>query len=144
MAARFGTPIIVGLIAVIIIAALLISYQSNIFAGIKSGSQATAPQQTATETTTTGTVKEFTVHGSNFKFSPNSITVNKGDKVKIIFISDDSSHDICVEGYGCSSVVRGGQTITLEFMANESGNIKFFCSVDGHRSFGMEGNFIIQ
>lgn len=52
MAAKFGTPIIVGLIAVIVFATLLVSYQSNIFAGIKSGSQTTTQgtgQQTASQ-----------------------------------------------------------------------------------------------
>ena len=90
-------------------------------------------------------VKEFTVHGKSFSFTPNSITVNKGDTVKITFISDDTSHDICVEGgYGCSQVVSGGGTSNLEFVAKDTANLKFFCSVDGHRTFGMEGSLLVQ
>lgn len=129
--------------AIVVFALIGIIFFLQPQSAITSQQTATAPQQTTTETTT-GTVKEFTVHGSNFKFNTNLLTVNKGDTVKIIFISDDSSHDICVEGYGCSPVVRGGQTSMLEFTATESGNLKFFCSVDGHRSFGMEGDFAIQ
>ena len=92
----------------------------------------------------TGNVVELTVHGENFKFDRETITVNKGDTVKITFISDDSAHNICVEGYGCSETVSGGGSDLLEFVAGESGTLKFYCSVDGHRVFGMEGDFVIQ
>ena len=124
-----------------------VSNVSNSSSGQQTG--ATTPPQPPGSTQPPGTiqppaVKEFTVHGSSFKFTPNSITVNKGDTVKITFISDDSSHDICVEGYGCSSVVSGGGTSTLQFVAKDSGNLKFYCSVDGHRGFGMEGTLSVQ
>jgi uncharacterized protein (UPF0333 family) len=33
-----------------------------------------------------GTVKEFTVDGSNFKFEPATMTVNKGDTVKVTYL----------------------------------------------------------
>src|SRR5882672_6015209 len=33
----------------------------------------------------TSTTKEFTVTGQNFSFSPSTLTVNKGDTVKITF-----------------------------------------------------------
>lgn len=133
------------LAAVVVFALIGIIFFLQPQSAITSQQTATAPQQTTTETTTTGSVREFTVHGSNFKFNPNSIAVNKGDTVKITFISDDSSHDICVEGgYGCSSVVSSGGTSTLQFVAKSSGALKFYCSVDGHRSFGMEGSLTIQ
>ncbi len=108
----------------------------------------TPQQQTQPETQTiagtVATVREFTVHGKSFEFDSKTIAVNKGDRVKITFISDDVSHDICVEGYGCSQVISKGETTTLEFVAKEEGKLKFYCSVDGHRQFGMEGDLIIQ
>src|SRR5207248_1619757 len=37
--------------------------------------------------------KTFTVSGQNFSFSPNTLTVNKGDKVKITFTNSGGFHD---------------------------------------------------
>src|SRR4051812_9253532 len=39
------------------------------------------------------TSKTFTVTGSNFAFAPNTLSVNKGDKVTIIFKNSGGLHD---------------------------------------------------
>lgn len=108
-------------------------------------SATSAPTSTTTSATTSGATKEFTVHGYSYAFSPPQITVNKGDTVKITFISDDVSHGLCVEGYNvCSSLVSGGQSTTITFVANQSGSFAFYCPVDGHRGFGMHGTLTVQ
>ena len=112
------------------------SQASNGSSQSQSGSAGTEPPSIQT--------KEFTVRGRSFEFDPSSITVSKGDSVKIIFISDESAHNLCVEGHGCTNVVSTGGSDTLEFVASSSGNLKFYCSVDAHRSFGMEGDLIIN
>lgn len=137
--------ILVALVLIVIAAVFFFQPRQTITQTQQPAQQSAQQTQTSTQTTQQPVVKEFTVHGSSFKFNPNSITINKGDTVKITFISDDTTHDLCVEGgYGCTKVVSNGGSDKLEFTAKETANLKFYCSVDGHRLFGMEGDFKIQ
>ncbi len=138
----FKKTLILVAIAVVILVGGVYFVQTGGYQPAQTSEQQKTSQPTVTETS--AGVKEITIHGKSFDFDSNTITVNKGDRVKITFISDDVSHDICVEGYGCSEVISKGQTTTLEFVAKESDKLKFFCSVDGHRQFGMEGDLVIQ
>ncbi len=105
--------------------------------------QTSVPQQTSTTTVTN--VKTFTVHESSFKIDPSSITVNKGDNVQITIISDDIGHDFCIEGYNiCSATVSSGGSTKINFVADKSGTFAFYCNIDGHRSFGMQGQLTVQ
>src|SRR3989344_262124 len=48
-------------------------------------------------------VKEFVVSGQNFSFTPSSITVKKGDKVKITFKNTSGFHDFRIDEYGIAA-----------------------------------------
>jgi plastocyanin len=89
-------------------------------------------------------LRSYTVHGRSYSFDTPKITVRKGEAVKIEFISDDIGHDLCVEGYGCTTIVSGGASSVLSFVADNAGTFKFFCSVGNHRQLGMEGNLTVQ
>ena len=89
--------------------------------------------------------KTFTVTGQNFSFSPSTITVNKGDKVKIIFQNSDGFHDFVLDGYNVSTPkIQSGQSATVEFTADKTGTFPYYCSVANHRAMGMEGSLIVQ
>lgn len=89
-------------------------------------------------------VKEFTVVGTNYAFSPNTITVNKGDNVRIIFKDADGVHNLVINGYDLTTnVITGGQD-TIEFVADKTGQFEFYCSVGSHRDLGMTGTLIVQ
>lgn len=117
-----------------------------------------------------GEDKKFTVRGSKFKFAPNTISVAKGDKVKITFVNEEGVHGLCldavklcqivkttggegisseeqtscVEGKNiCTKTLAAGKSDSLEFVAHASGTVPFFCPVDGHRGLGMEGNLTV-
>lgn len=90
-------------------------------------------------------VKEFTVVGSNFSFSPGTISVNKGDMVKIIFKDDDGTHNLVIDGYNLSTnVINGGSSDLIQFVADKNGSFEFFCSVGSHRDLGMTGTLIVK
>ncbi len=92
-----------------------------------------------------GPVKEFTVDGSSYKLDPSTITVNKGDTVKIIFKDSDGRHDLVVDGYNVKTNLIGpGATDTIEFIADKSGSFKYYCSVANHGELGMTGTFVVQ
>lgn len=90
-------------------------------------------------------VKEFVVEGSNFKFVPNSITVNKGDTVRIVFKNVEGMHDWKIDEFDAATkIIKTGEEETIEFVADKSGTFEYYCSVGAHRANGMVGNLIVK
>lgn len=90
-------------------------------------------------------VKEFTVNGSSFKFEPATLTVNKGDKVKITFKNSGGTHDFVIDEFNVKTqVIPGGQEATAEFTADKSGTFQYYCSVGNHRAMGMVGTLTVN
>lgn len=91
-------------------------------------------------------VKEFTVVAKQFEFDitdsdgntvVNKMAVNKGDTVKLTITSSDVTHGFSLNEFGINKVVNAGDTVTVEFVADKTGNFNFFCSVvcgSGHGS----------
>ena len=95
--------------------------------------------------TLTGPIKEFTINGSSFKYDPDTITVNKGDIVKIIFKDTDGRHNLLIDSYGITSkVLSSGKEESLEFIADKTGSFKMYCSLPGHEDNGMVGKLIVN
>ena len=100
---------------------------------------------TSPETSQDPNVKTFTVEGSSFAYNPATITVNKGDSVKITFKDIDSKHNLIIDGYNVSTDIIGtGKTDTIEFIADKTGTFKYYCSLPGHEAQGMTGKLIVQ
>ncbi len=91
-------------------------------------------------------VKEIVVEGSNFKFAPNNITVNKGDKVKVVFKNvGGMPHDFTIDELDVKSkTITVGNTDTVEFTADKAGSYEFYCSVGQHRANGMKGTLTVK
>lgn len=90
-------------------------------------------------------VKEFTVEGSNFSFTPNKLEVNKGDKVKITFKNSDGMHDFVLDEFNAKTpVIQSGQQATVEFTADKAGTFQYYCSVANHRAMGMVGTLTVK
>ena len=80
------------------------------------------------------------------KFYPQTITVLKGDMVKIILRNneDDMGHGFAIDAYGINQSVSAGQTVTIEFLADKPGVFTFYCTVPcgtGHSE--MTGQLIV-
>ncbi|MBS3078735.1 cupredoxin domain-containing protein [Candidatus Pacearchaeota archaeon] len=84
-------------------------------------------------------IKEFTVKAFKFGYSPDTITVNKGDKVKIIINNTDVLHGIRIPDLG----LRDNEI--LEFTANKTGEFTWYCTNmcgEGHKA--MSGKLIVK
>ena len=97
----------------------------------------------------TGETKEFDIKAKNWNFAPNLITVNKGDKVILHIESlDDGSgagHGITIPAFGVSKSFRGGDLVTVEFIADKKGTFPFFCSVSYGSGHGdMKGKLVVK
>jgi cytochrome c oxidase subunit 2 len=91
------------------------------------------------------TVKEFTVDGSNFKFTPSIMEVNKGDTVKITFKNKDGFHDLKIDEFNVATKqIKGGAEETVTFVADKSGSFVYYCSVGAHRANGMWGTLTVK
>ncbi len=100
--------------------------------------------QSSTDSSQSG-VKEFTVTGESFKFTPNTLSVNKGDKVKVTFKNAGGMHNFVIDELNVKSkVLQGGQEEVIEFTADKSGTFEFYCSVGNHRAMGMKGTLEVK
>ncbi|MFA6552452.1 MAG: cupredoxin domain-containing protein [Candidatus Paceibacterota bacterium] len=94
---------------------------------------------------TNSTERDFTVNGKNFSFDPSTITVNKGDTVKITFKDNDGFHDLKVDGYNvATSRINTGGEATVTFIADKAGSFEYYCTVGSHKDLGMKGTLIVQ
>lgn len=81
----------------------------------------------------------------NWEFEPSEVRVKKGDRVKITVTSEDVAHGIGIEGYDASVKLGAGETATLEFVADKSGEFRMYCNVfcgEGHRQ--MTAQLIVE
>ena len=93
-----------------------------------------------------GSLKEFTVVGSNFKFSLDTITVQKGDTVRIRFQNGGGVHNWTLDEFDARTAIikEAGQEDTIEFIADTAGTFEYYCSLGNHRAMGMVGSFIVE
>ena len=98
--------------------------------------------------TPTGTVsaeKEFTIVGKNYSFTPNTITVQKGDTVKITFTDDEGFHNLIIDGYNeKTQTIKSGNSDVIQFVADKAGTFAFYCGVGDHRERGMQGTLTVE
>lgn len=90
--------------------------------------------------------EKITVIGTEFAFSPSTITVEAGQEVMITFQNEGKfSHNLIIEGLGVGSKTIGaGKTDIVEFVAPTTGTYTVFCSIPGHQASGMEGQLNVE
>lgn len=93
----------------------------------------------------TQAVRSFSMTAKQWSFEPSTITVNKGDKVKLTIKSVDVNHGFAISEFGVNRTLAAGKTEVIEFTADKTGTFSFFCSVmcgSGHKS--MKGTLIVK
>lgn len=98
------------------------------------------------ESTPASVVKEFTIDNEMFSFKPATLTVNKGDTVKITFRNTGGTHDFRIDEFtGASTrILSAGETQTITFVADKAGSFEYYCSVGNHRAQGMWGTLTVR
>jgi len=91
-------------------------------------------------------VNAVTIYGGEFEFQPNSMQVKKGETVRLTFINAGTvEHDMAIDGLDVKTKrLQPRATETIEFVAGKTGTFSFYCSVEGHRQQGMEGEITIS
>ena len=131
-----------GLLIILVFGVILVSGCAQY------GAQPTQPITTdpaPSQSVATGTVKEFDLTAKQWEFSPSTITVNKGDTVKLHISSIDVTHGFGLPDFGINKTLSPGSTVDIEFVADKRGTFTFACTIicgSGHG--GMNGQLIVN
>ena len=86
------------------------------------------------------------VLAKRFTFEPSTIEVTEGERVRLLVKSGDGVHGLQIKKFGVNKLVpRGGQPVTIEFVASAPGKFEILCSEecgDGHES--MQGTLVVN
>lgn len=153
-----GKTALIGLSVVILAAVGLFVFFTQ-FGQTATGNSAATGNTVAVAPTTSasGTVREIQAtisHSDGYYFQgdaatdPTTITVNKGDTVKIITndLNPSHNHGITIDGYGINQVTSSDPVI--QFTADKTGTFKIWCQTCLDGPLGahpwMVGTLVVQ
>jgi len=81
--------------------------------------------------TEVGRTREITINARAFEYTPRTIRVNRGDRVKLTLIADDVTHGLILENYDVEMEAHPRQDPppSVEFVADKGGKHHFRCTV---------------
>ena len=91
-----------------------------------------------------GSVVEFDVVATKWEWTPSTIEVQEGDTVLLNLVSEDVTHGFDLSAFGISENLEPGESVSVEFVADQVGTHSFSCSVycgSGHGS--MVGELVV-
>jgi plastocyanin len=93
-----------------------------------------------------GQLRQFTVVGDHYAFSPSTLTVNKGDVVKVTFTAKDIAHSFTIDDdYRISKRAGAGQSVTFEFRADSAGEHVIYCNLSADpKCKDMKGKLVVR
>jgi heme/copper-type cytochrome/quinol oxidase subunit 2 len=92
-----------------------------------------------------GQVREFSVNGENYAFSPARLEVQKDDLVKITFTAADIAHSFTMDGYRISKRAGAKQSVVFEFRADQAGTFPFYCNLtQDSKCRDMKGELVVR
>lgn len=136
------------LVVVLVVISGLLLFKNKGVAPTESDVESMTPvsDNEVIETTIEESVKEFTIDNEMLSFKPSSLTVNKGDTVKITFRNTGGTHDLKIDEFAGAStrILSAGETQTITFVADKTGSFEYYCSVGNHRVQGMWGTLTVR
>ena len=89
--------------------------------------------------------REIPVVAKRFTFEPARIEVTEGERVRLVVSSEDGVHGVEIKKFKVNKKVpRGGEKITIDFVASASGEFPIVCSEycgKGHEE--MKGTLVV-
>lgn len=86
------------------------------------------------------------VTARKFEFEPARVDVTEGEHVRLVVKSGDGVHGVAIKKFKVNKVVpRGGEPVTIDFVASEPGTFPILCSEfcgDGHED--MRGTLVVR
>jgi len=89
--------------------------------------------------------REIQVIARKYEFNPNTITVKRGERVKLTITAIDHDHGFKLEAFGIDKLLKKGQATTIEFTADKAGTFPFQCSHFCGMGHGkMKGQLVVE
>jgi len=88
--------------------------------------------------------REIRVSARRFAFTPKTITVAKGERIKLVVTAEDVDHGFAIKEFGIDQEIKAKETKVIELTPDKEGRFQFTCSVfcgDGHGD--MVGELIV-
>ncbi len=89
--------------------------------------------------------REIQMTAKKYEFNPGTITVKKGERVKLVITALDKDHGIKIEALGIEQILKKGVATTVELLADSVGEFPFQCSKFcgfGHGT--MKGKLVVE
>ncbi|OGI22139.1 MAG: hypothetical protein A2808_03905 [Candidatus Moranbacteria bacterium RIFCSPHIGHO2_01_FULL_55_24] len=141
-----GKILVIAIIAAVAVAGYALVRNSKTVA-MDSGSQEVAMEEPTTEAPA-GPVKEFTTTAYNDEagawFSLKEMRVKKGDTVRLTATNTKGMHDFSLDEFGIKKNLLLNEAVTIEFVADKTGEFIYYCSMPGHRAKGQWGKLIVE
>ena len=88
--------------------------------------------------------REIHITAKKFEFTPDTITLKKGEPVVLVVSSQDRKHGFNLRAFGIRADVNPGGTARIQFAPNKTGKFTFSCDVfcgEGHED--MTGTIVV-
>ena len=88
---------------------------------------------------------EIQMTAKKYEFTPNDITVKKGEHVQLVITALDRDHGFKLEALGINQKLKKGEATTIEFYADKAGTFPFQCSeFCGFGHGKMKGKLVVE
>ena len=88
--------------------------------------------------------REIHITAKKFDFTPDTITLKKGEPVVLVISSQDRKHGFNLRAFGIRADVNPGEAARVHFTPNKTGKFTFSCDVfcgEGHED--MTGTMVV-
>lgn len=88
--------------------------------------------------------REIHITAKKFDFTPDTITLKKGEPVVLVVSSQDRKHGFNLRAFGIRADVNPGETTRIRFTPDKTGKFTFSCDVfcgEGHED--MTGTIVV-
>ena len=89
--------------------------------------------------------REIRLTAEKYDFKPDTVTVKKGDRIKLVITAADHDHGFKIDAFHINEKLPKGQAVTVEFIADQTGEFPFQCSQFcglGHKK--MKGKLVVE
>jgi cytochrome c oxidase subunit II len=89
--------------------------------------------------------REFSIHATDYRFSPDRIEVTQDDLVKLTVQSGDVAYSFTIDEYRLARRIPAGGSTTIEFRADRTGSFPYYSNMtnDG-RHASMRGQLVVR
>ena len=112
----------------------------------QSQSQSSSSPSSPSSPASSAVNQKFTVVGTEFAFTPSTISVKTGQPVQVTFKNNGKfPHNLTFTDLNVGTkTISPGEEDTITFTPNKTGDFTFICTVPTHADRGMKGTLTVQ